>query len=866
MRHPLFFLLFLSPILLFAAPKGYFEFAVPWSATNSGVPIDLSFLNATPAGKNGRILARDGHFIEENTGTRIRFFGVNIGADEAFPEKADADLFARQLARAGVNIARLHHLDNCWSIPYGGSIWNRNRSDRQVFDPSQLDKLEYLISRLKANGIFVNINLKVSKELTPSDGMPDSIRQVAGIFIHQKRLDFFQRRMIELQKDYARKLLTHINPYTGLSLVEDPAVAVVEINNENSLLGFWTRSLGRDLDRLPEPFVTELRTSWNSWLKKRYSSDAELLRKWTEGMTPAGESILSGANVWSSENQSGSEVRLTPSSVKPGQTSAPDVLAEILKISDTDWHIQTHLTGLTLKEGAFYTLTFRAKADAVHKIAVTVNKDKADWHNMGLWAATEAGPAWKDYSFTFKATTVEPASVRIAFILGSSTGKVWLSDIKLVSGAPDSGPGKDESLAKGTMKIPKNATDRQWSDWIAFLADTERAYADEMLSYLRNDLKVKSSVLLTQIDYGGTAGMFREQNMDIADTHAYWQHPSFQGGAWDPAKWTIQNSPQIAVFGDRGFGELGQLAMNRVAGKPFSVSEYDHPAPTDYASEMLPVYAAFACVQDWDAIYTFATGKYGAESKPDRITGFFDQNNHPAKWYFYPSAALVFRLGLIRPASASAKVELAPPLWKDYAFSSDAWNALVPQGPFGFLTRRLSIDDHGAATHLVEQGSPAAGDVHLVKTASGQVLAAFNPSAALVSGYIGANTISAGDASFAAPSFGNNFASITVVGTDGRPLRTAKSVLVTVCGRVENQDMGWNRTRTSVGADWGEGPPIAETVPVTVTVKRDTKDSVWALDPSGKKKKQVQSSYKDGSVIFTVKPADSTLLYEIKTK
>ena len=55
---------------------------------------------------------------------------------------------------------------------------------------------------------------------------------------------FFDTPMLELQKEFARHLLTHRNAYTG-DLREDPAVAFVEINNENGLIHAW---LGGELD------------------------------------------------------------------------------------------------------------------------------------------------------------------------------------------------------------------------------------------------------------------------------------------------------------------------------------------------------------------------------------------------------------------------------------------------------------------------------------------------------------------------------------------------------------------------------------------------------------------------------------------
>jgi hypothetical protein len=66
--------------------------------------------------------------------------------------------------------------------------------------------------------------------------------------------------MIELQKEYASQLLGHRNPYTKLKYTEDPAVAIVEINNENALnIGF----------RAPSPFYErELTEMYNNWLSK----------------------------------------------------------------------------------------------------------------------------------------------------------------------------------------------------------------------------------------------------------------------------------------------------------------------------------------------------------------------------------------------------------------------------------------------------------------------------------------------------------------------------------------------------------------------------------------------------------------------
>jgi hypothetical protein len=91
-----------------------------------------------------------------------------------------------------------------------------------------------------------------------------------------KGASIFDQRMIDLQKDFATKLLTHRNPYTGLRYVDDPAIAVVETTNENGVFYFL---LNGDLSR---PYYREqLRLRWNRWLKSRYGDHEKLALAWS---------------------------------------------------------------------------------------------------------------------------------------------------------------------------------------------------------------------------------------------------------------------------------------------------------------------------------------------------------------------------------------------------------------------------------------------------------------------------------------------------------------------------------------------------------------------------------------------------------
>jgi len=112
--------------------------------------------------------------------------------------------------------------------------------------------------------------------MVPELGFPESVKQIPNF---QKKVDKVNRRMIELQKQYAKDLLDRVNPYTGIKYKDDPAVMVIEINNENSLAGWPGEAPGAGVTAWPEPFRGEMKGLWNKWLVKRYGSARPLVDK-----------------------------------------------------------------------------------------------------------------------------------------------------------------------------------------------------------------------------------------------------------------------------------------------------------------------------------------------------------------------------------------------------------------------------------------------------------------------------------------------------------------------------------------------------------------------------------------------------------
>jgi hypothetical protein len=103
---------------------------------------------------------------------------------------------------------------------------------------------------------------------------------------------FWDEELQQLNRQFIRELLTHRNPYTGLRLGEDPAVALFQVVNENGIF-FWAAN--RHVETTDEMgyFARQLRDRYVVWLREEYGNQAGLAKAWG-GALGAGESLEQG--------------------------------------------------------------------------------------------------------------------------------------------------------------------------------------------------------------------------------------------------------------------------------------------------------------------------------------------------------------------------------------------------------------------------------------------------------------------------------------------------------------------------------------------------------------------------------------------
>lgn len=206
---------------------------------------------------------------------RVRLFGINLGRDACFPPKDKAREVATTLRSLGFNAVRLHQMDAAASADADVYQSVLTQGAYPSLHPGAIDRLGHFIRELKAQGIYVNLNLMVGYVFRPdTDGVPalDEQSTAPG---YGSPVHVFFPRMVEMQADFARKLIA------GLKLDNDPVLAQVEIINESSLAFGWLHWDKTYWDKqINGAYANELDSQWNAWIKQTHGDMASACKAW----------------------------------------------------------------------------------------------------------------------------------------------------------------------------------------------------------------------------------------------------------------------------------------------------------------------------------------------------------------------------------------------------------------------------------------------------------------------------------------------------------------------------------------------------------------------------------------------------------
>lgn len=205
-----------------------------------GSALDFSHmgLQDAPAGKYGWLVSRNGHAeFEGRPGIPARFYGVNLCLTANYLAPDQIEQVTDRLVRLGYNAVRIHHHDTLWKESEG----NRDRLDR-------------LIAACVRKGLYLTTDLYVSRRIPWRDLGVDRDGDADGV--SAKLLMMTTEAGFENWKRFTREFMTHVNPYTGRSLSEEPAMPLVVLINESSPHSSWDKAKA----------LPEIRALWTTWL------------------------------------------------------------------------------------------------------------------------------------------------------------------------------------------------------------------------------------------------------------------------------------------------------------------------------------------------------------------------------------------------------------------------------------------------------------------------------------------------------------------------------------------------------------------------------------------------------------------------
>lgn len=231
----------------------------------------LDFSRLVPAKIPGRLtVGPDGGLLEGDKPVRLwgasvdmvllaKRFALSRSLADKWPGDAELSAYADAVRTQGYNFVRLGTHDHLLT----GFIAKTGE-----FDPRAVEMIDRFTYHLRQRGIRLYVDLMGSVSGYTA-GNPWSAQARTLDF---KRNIFTDPAVRGNWLEGMRKFLTHRNPYTGMSLAEDPMVVAVLPYNEQDIP--FCNAV--QISRLPAAWTAP----WRAWLARKYANPADLAAAW----------------------------------------------------------------------------------------------------------------------------------------------------------------------------------------------------------------------------------------------------------------------------------------------------------------------------------------------------------------------------------------------------------------------------------------------------------------------------------------------------------------------------------------------------------------------------------------------------------
>ena len=146
-------------------------------------------------------------------------------------------------------------------------------------DTNEIERSWRFVSAMKKQGIYSTLSPYWA---THTARHPEWTSLPSGNDHNLASLLFFEPNLQSAYKSWLKQWLTTVNPYTGVPLAQDSAVAIIQIQNEDSMLFGTQRRIQGEQRRI-------LETQFYNWVIDKYGSANIALSAWNKSGLPEDE-------------------------------------------------------------------------------------------------------------------------------------------------------------------------------------------------------------------------------------------------------------------------------------------------------------------------------------------------------------------------------------------------------------------------------------------------------------------------------------------------------------------------------------------------------------------------------------------------
>lgn len=207
-------------------------------------------------------------------GKALKIWGTNVEYSATAPQPNVARKRASWFAKYGINAVRLHKLTNPGWEGLG------SKKSAAIYDQAALGRFDYFLNELRNRGIYYGFSpiwdLRVFEGDRSKLVAYDEIVKANSRKPVTNSLVWFAKDVQDLHIQTMLNLINHVNPHTKIPYAQDPALAYIEIQNEDDVF-FYTTT--RNIQKC-KTYSIMLANQFSDWLKDKYKTHDGLVSAW----------------------------------------------------------------------------------------------------------------------------------------------------------------------------------------------------------------------------------------------------------------------------------------------------------------------------------------------------------------------------------------------------------------------------------------------------------------------------------------------------------------------------------------------------------------------------------------------------------